>query len=63
MCDGTGKVGGERVLSPVLREAHVKEATRLRADGCTLRQIAAYLGYAHPQSVQHLLDTEKKTKK
>lgn len=61
MCGGTGKVGGERSLSPVLREAHVKEAIRLRADGCSLRQIAAYLGYKHPQSVQHLLDSAKKT--
>lgn len=59
MCDGTGRVGGEHKLSPVLKEAHVKEAVRLRSEGCTLRQIAAYLGYKHPQSVQHLLDQHK----
>lgn len=58
MCGGTGKVGHKRNLSPLLREAHFKEAMRLRADGCTLRQIAAYLGYSHPQSVQHLLNSK-----
>ena len=55
MCDGTGVVGGQRKLSPVLKEAHIKEAKRMRKEGYTLRQIAAFLGHKHPQTVQNLL--------
>lgn len=59
MCGGSGTIGHKRNLSPILKEAHFKEATRLRRDGCTLRQIAAYLGYTHPQTVKNLLNAKK----
>jgi hypothetical protein len=59
LCDGTGVVGGTKKLSPILREAHVKEAKRMRKEGYTLRQIAAALGHEHPQTIQNLLGNGK----
>lgn len=38
------------------RDAQVKIAHQLRAEGYTIRQIAATLGYKHPGSITNLLN-------
>jgi len=59
MCGGTGQIGVHPRLTPILKEAHIKEAARLRKEGYTLRQIAVFLGHEHPQTVQNLLNQSK----
>ncbi len=59
-CNGTGNVHlpakrTKKEATDVIRAA----AFALRESGFTIREIANKLGYKHPGSISHLLDSEK----